>query len=90
VVVEASAVVSHRAADRVREGEERPEELFRREALEVRGRLEGGVQLVGVAPVMLRVMDLHRPGIDVGLQSVVRVPELGELVRVGHGQISIS
>ena len=43
--------------------------------------LDGLVQIRDVRGMMLIVMDLHRPGIDVGFQGIERVGQRGELVR---------
>ena len=40
---------------------------------------ERGVEVRHVGAVMLVVMDLHRLGVDVGLQGIVRVRQVGNV-----------
>ena len=54
-------------------------------SLEIGVTLQCRVQLVRVPGVMLGVMDLHGPGIDVGLQGIVCVAQLWKLEGVRHG-----
>ena len=58
------------------------QQLFDRRVLPVRAS-ERRVGVVDVGLVMSVVMDLHRGGIDVGLECVERISESGKLE--GHG-----
>ena len=78
VVEVAAAVVAHGAllvlGQRVQVGEDVLDG-----AVAHAGALQGGVELVGVALVVLGVVDLHRARVDVRLERVVGVGEVGKV-----------
>ena len=86
VVGVTAAVVAHRGTDRLRHLLDPAQEVLDALGGEVRMSLEGVVQLRDVRLVVPVVVDLHRPGVDVGFQGVGGVRQRGQ--REGHFGIS--
>jgi hypothetical protein len=84
MVVETTAIVPDRGLDGLRESVEAPEDVLRVYRLKLRVTLQRFVEVGRVGTMMLLVMDLHRPGIDMGFQSIVVETELRKLKRIGH------
>ena len=50
--------------------------------------LESGVQIVGVALMVLPMVDLHRTCVDVRLQGVMVISQCGQFERISHRYLS--
>src|SRR5690606_8932285 len=79
-----AAVVPHRGADRLGNGIEVGDDLLGALAVKPRMGLEGGIEVLRVPGVVLAVMDLHRARVDVRLERVERIAEVGEGEGVAH------
>ena len=94
----AAAVVSNGCPDRLGHLVETTQQILDREIGQVRIRFDRLVQVVDVCLVMLVVMELHRLGVDVGLEGIVRESQRRQLVShvgaslnvVGEGQQLLS
>lgn len=84
VIDEAAAVVAHGTADGVGKRRQVRDKLFRGHAVQLRVSGEGRVQVGGIGGVVPAVMDFHRAGIDVRLECIVRISQIGKLEGVGH------
>jgi hypothetical protein len=83
VVGVAAAVVADGGADAFGQRVQVLDQVLDALRLQVRVRLEGGIEVVDVGLVVLAVVDLHRLRVDVRLERVERVRQAGKLVRHG-------
>ncbi len=72
------AVVADWAANFLGDGGQVGDQILHGLGLEIRFVLDGGVQGVDVGCVMLAMMDFHRACVNVGLEGVEGVREIGQ------------
>ena len=82
----AATVVPDRGSDGIGNGIEVGDQLVDRLTLELGMILECVVEVCDISLVMFRMMDLHRFGVDVGLERAVVVRQRRQGV-VGHGVV---
>src|SRR5690606_25690595 len=75
-----ATVIAHCRPDVVRDAVDAAQQILYRLAPQLGVLLQGGVQLVDIRLVVLLMMDLHRPRIDVRLERVVWIWQIGEAV----------
>ena len=90
VVVVPASVVSTAVWISVGKAVETPEDLLGIDGMELGMSLQGLVEVGRIGPMVLLVVDLHGPGVDMGLQGVVGISELGKLEGIGHGSDLLS
>ncbi len=89
VVGVAAAVVADRGPDLLRHAGQVAQQVLDGRVEELGVLVQCCVQLVHVSAVVLVVVDLHGPGVDVGLQGIEAVGKCGKLV-LGHRVVSSS
>src|SRR2546427_11189287 len=79
-----SAVVSHRRLHLRGQVGQAAQQIFDLFLLKRGVLFQRRIEVVHVCRMMLRVVDLHRLGVDVRLQRSVGVAQLGQLERIWH------
>jgi hypothetical protein len=78
VVRVTSTVVANRGSDGLRNGDDVSQQLLDRPAREIGVPVQRVVEVGHIRLMVLPMVDLHGAGIDVRLERVVRVPEIGK------------
>src|SRR5690606_37143094 len=88
VVGEAAPVVLHGGADVLQDAVDAAQQLLDALRCQLGVLLDGGVEVVGVPTVVLAVVDLHCARIDVRLEGVLGVGQIGQ--RESHAVVLLS